>query len=648
MLIWTFCFGTLVTIVFVTLKILNWKVQCWFCGFFTRVPWRKKNSFVCQQCGQYNGFTRDGDYNKIIPSQFQSELNPICRYQANSTFKSHSNILCLDCANNQAIIVQKLSEYVPKYEDSDEELKRYAHMLELTYGLCDDCHMKVNDRVRKLDSKLLPSFIEWWHEKRRRTPVTENPVKRKTRRKYLAWLELLIVVRILSIICFACIITGPLLTEISRQTCLVHVMPGNKSYTYKFVEVFWSKPCRQYSRDYCSQILAYSQHLSLSSEGQLWFTSLLLCLQATLIIIDGFHLENAQNSHQLSMYRHGVKSCTLLYNVLVLLISANILLSLLMNYESFRWIIDHQTPHFLSSNFSVKICFLLGFIFLLLIVIILFVIKIWSSFFLKDFKSQHKTLKETWPNDTSIHSNSNNSASFRRIIGLQSSDSISYYSTPTNRHHHHHPNSSIISSQGSLNSSRKSLEDEMAATRISPIIQSTNTFRPSVLESANSYCPSVTGSYYSVVNPPPHHPPPPPPSLFSTHSAMMGRQRVESLRSNEDGLSCLSSVSRCNKANSGYYTCNNNNNNNSNDHLKSISPTHSTRSTSGKRRSSGSSRRKRRTGLIRFILFLLFGRLETRQDVLYELTCLANAVLLSIVIYCTCRLMFCLISIFGI
>ncbi|VDQ00884.1 unnamed protein product [Trichobilharzia regenti] len=621
MLIWTFCFGTLVSIIFVTLKILNWKVQCWFCGFCTRVPWRKKNSFVCQQCGQYNGFTRDGDYNKIIPSQFQSELNPTCRYQANSKFKSHSNILCLDCTNNQAIIVQKLSEYVPKYKDSDEEIKRYAHMLELTYGLCNDCHMKVNDRVRKLDSKLLPSFIEWWHEKRRTTPVTENPVKRKTRRKYLAWLELLIVVRIISIICFACIITGPLLSEISRQTCLVHVLPGNKSYMYKFVEVFWSKPCRQYSRCYCSQILVYSQHLSLSSDGQLWFTLLLLCLQATLIIVDGLQLENAQNSHQLSMYRHGVKSLILLYNVTVLLISANILLSLLMNYAGFRGFIIHQTV--LSSNFSVKIWFAL------------------------DFKSQHKTLKETWPNDTSTHdnNNSNNSTYLKHVIGLQSSDSISYYSTPSIRRDNHHSHSSIISSQGSLNSSRKSLEDEMAGTRISPITQSTNAFRPSVLESVNSYCPSVTGSYYSVMNPPP---PQRPPSLLSTHSNLTGRRRVESLRSNEDALSCLSSVSRCNKVNSGYYTSDNNNNNdNSNDHLNSISPTHSIRSSSRKRRS-GSSKRKRRTGLIRFILFLLFGRLETRQDVLYELTCLANAVLLSIVIYCTCRLMFCLFSIFGI
>lgn len=46
------------------------RVNCWFCNTDQQVPWSSRDSFVCTQCDQYNGFTADGDYNKRISEQF--------------------------------------------------------------------------------------------------------------------------------------------------------------------------------------------------------------------------------------------------------------------------------------------------------------------------------------------------------------------------------------------------------------------------------------------------------------------------------------------------------------------------------------------------------------------------------------------------
>lgn len=35
-----------------------------------------RKAFVCPQCGQYNGFKEDGDYDRFIPEQRYEYLNP--------------------------------------------------------------------------------------------------------------------------------------------------------------------------------------------------------------------------------------------------------------------------------------------------------------------------------------------------------------------------------------------------------------------------------------------------------------------------------------------------------------------------------------------------------------------------------------------
>ncbi|CAH8294534.1 unnamed protein product [Schistosoma turkestanicum] len=150
MLVLALCLGVFSIFIMLIVKFLYWKVQCWFCGYTTRASWSRKTSFVCQQCGQYNGFKSDGDYNKVIPSQYIAELNPINFHQVRGTFSSHSDVLCPDCTRNQNIIIQKLSEYNPKDDKSDEEIKEYTRQLELKYSLCSGCYRKVNDKLRQV------------------------------------------------------------------------------------------------------------------------------------------------------------------------------------------------------------------------------------------------------------------------------------------------------------------------------------------------------------------------------------------------------------------------------------------------------------------------------------------------------------------
>ncbi|XP_018645439.1 hypothetical protein Smp_159910 [Schistosoma mansoni] len=347
------------------------QVQCWFCGHTASTSWSRKTSFVCQQCGQYNGFTSDGDYNKVIPSQFSAELNPVNFSKARGTFSSHSDVLCPDCTRNQNTIVQKLSEYTPKNDRSDEEIKEYTRLLELEYGLCSSCYRKVNDKLRQ------------------------------------------------------------------------------------------------------------------------------------------------------------------------------------------------------------------------------------------------KTLKDTWPSHV-------------KLPCLQSTDSISYYSTPS----HHSTNYTMDSL---INSSGRSLEDELADTKLFSATKNyNNVFRPSVLSSSN-ISPSAIGSQHSTVNSRHSFRSS---NMYSTHYNPMKQQMIESGQRDDDNLSYLSSVSHY-KPNC--YTLDSN----SSGHL----PTNLTQSMV--KHKSNSSKRKRRTGLIHFVLCLLFGRLETWKDVCLELTCLANAIFLSIVIYCTYRLMYCLVNVFD-
>ncbi|KAK4471134.1 hypothetical protein MN116_005530 [Schistosoma mekongi] len=503
------CFGFCSALMLLIVRLLHWKVKCWFCEFTAYTPWSKRNSFVCQQCGQYNGFTSDGNYNKVIPSQFTTELNPTGFRQVHATFTSRSDVLCSDCAHNQNIIIQKLSEYIPENKTSDDDIKEYTRLLDLKYSLCLICYQKVTERIRTLDSKLLPNFIEWWHDRRKTTSVNRDSFSHKTHRETLAWLELLVVLRVIVILCFLSVVTGPLLTEIGKQTCLIHVAT-KKSYTYKLIEVFLSSNCRHYFRGYCTEILAYSQHFSPSIFGQILFTSLMFFLQITLIVMYGFGYINTHCPHQRLMYHDGLQSMVLVYDVSMLLISTNIFLSFLPNIDNSN-VINFIT---FSTSF-IHITSLCFFVLMTSLIIIIYGTKIWLSFFRNDCMSQQKTLRNTWPGGSGLSC-------------LQSNDSMTYYRIPS------YCSVNLITS--SLNSSGKSLEDKLAAATISPV-KSENIFRPSVF--SDTTCSSVVGSQYSTLSSYSAESS----SLYFTQYDTTERQVVESYQPNEDALSYPLSIS---------------------------------------------------------------------------------------------------------
>nr|XP_029709579.1 uncharacterized protein LOC115255629 isoform X1 [Aedes albopictus] len=138
------------------------RVNCWFCNVNTRVPYESSNSWFCPSCTQYNGFTEDGDYNREIPAQYQSRLNP----QANITdddkisYSTPHNGLCFGCNRNQELKIHQLASFVPDVEeDYDEEVEEYKRELEQTYKLCSRCERVVKRTLNDVKRNILGSKL---------------------------------------------------------------------------------------------------------------------------------------------------------------------------------------------------------------------------------------------------------------------------------------------------------------------------------------------------------------------------------------------------------------------------------------------------------------------------------------------------------
>ena len=138
------------------------KKNCWFCNSLNCVSIFKTNSWTCANCKQYNGFTKDGDYNKIIPEMFNNNnstaINNSYTIRNKNSFKkniSNKNGLCEKCNINQEIKLNKLTNYESKNEDTyDFEIEMYRNYLDKLYDLCDMCKSKVKFEIRKQDGIL--------------------------------------------------------------------------------------------------------------------------------------------------------------------------------------------------------------------------------------------------------------------------------------------------------------------------------------------------------------------------------------------------------------------------------------------------------------------------------------------------------------
>ncbi|XP_074031711.1 uncharacterized protein isoform X2 [Leptinotarsa decemlineata] len=121
--------------------------NCWFCNAWTKVPYRNRNSFDCPSCLQYNGFDKDGGYNKVIEAQHNTSFTEL-----NTTKKTepYTNGLCTYCNNNQQLKVYQLAQFTPINEETyDKEVEHFQKQLDKSYKLCKKCDKVLKSTIEK-------------------------------------------------------------------------------------------------------------------------------------------------------------------------------------------------------------------------------------------------------------------------------------------------------------------------------------------------------------------------------------------------------------------------------------------------------------------------------------------------------------------
>ena len=122
-----------------------YKASCWFCSNRQAITFSERNSWICEQCDQYNGFKKDGDYNKEIRGQkSDAPVQMTKKYASSYEFKKENSNLCDTCNRNQELKMHQLKQFEPHDEkNEDEELAEHTAHLERTYRLCRSCKKPV-------------------------------------------------------------------------------------------------------------------------------------------------------------------------------------------------------------------------------------------------------------------------------------------------------------------------------------------------------------------------------------------------------------------------------------------------------------------------------------------------------------------------
>ncbi|XP_021180893.3 uncharacterized protein LOC110369702 [Helicoverpa armigera] len=157
---------------------LPWRVNCWFCNSDFWVKYPERNCWTCPKCEQYNGFTKDGDYNKPITACSDQGI------QTPKVFRNSppKNGLCKMCNINQQLKVTQLANFVPMNEKKfDDEIESYKMQLEKAYKLCSPCRRVLQMKLHKeketlLGSKLLETRTS---ERINQKQLKENKLLRK-------------------------------------------------------------------------------------------------------------------------------------------------------------------------------------------------------------------------------------------------------------------------------------------------------------------------------------------------------------------------------------------------------------------------------------------------------------------------------------
>ncbi|KAH8380796.1 hypothetical protein KR009_000056 [Drosophila setifemur] len=201
----------------------NARVNCWFCNADARVPFLERNSWTCAQCEQYNGFTKDGDYNRDMTAQRDCSTHSsqrgslgssICANSyyadllATSPSTTQANGLCDPCNEAQRMKVEKLSQFEPKIESRfDRELKVYREQLEQQYRLCSSCERHVSKVLLEkkkmvLSSKFLNFIIKG--AALLKQPHFNRLANAQRQRKLQRIRRLMTILTVVNIVCLLC------------------------------------------------------------------------------------------------------------------------------------------------------------------------------------------------------------------------------------------------------------------------------------------------------------------------------------------------------------------------------------------------------------------------------------------------------------
>ncbi|CAG4912689.1 unnamed protein product [Colias eurytheme] len=147
-----------------------WRVNCWFCNNNFWIKYIQRNCWTCPKCEQYNGFTKDGDYNKVL-------ISPVDQIKTPNVFHKSpaKNGLCKMCNINQQLKVTQLANFVPMNENNfEQEIEFYKAQLEKAYKLCSPCRKVLQTKLHKEKESLLGSKLL-----EARTPEKKNNKKEK-------------------------------------------------------------------------------------------------------------------------------------------------------------------------------------------------------------------------------------------------------------------------------------------------------------------------------------------------------------------------------------------------------------------------------------------------------------------------------------
>eukprot|EP00743_Colponemidia_sp_Colp-15_P011191 GILK01012453.1.p1 GENE.GILK01012453.1~~GILK01012453.1.p1 ORF type:complete len:506 (+),score=83.12 GILK01012453.1:34-1551(+) len=169
------------------------KVNCWFCNKDSKVVRHAYNSWICPHCDQYNGFTKDGNYNQDISSltahhsyttnTYSTDSAGLSRSSPRPSSSTHASPLCASCAHNTLQYVQSIAQFEPSNEARfQQEAEEYRENMERLYRLCNRCSETVQTSLTTLDDKLRKERFNQSLERSRKmlTSIAPIPTSRET------------------------------------------------------------------------------------------------------------------------------------------------------------------------------------------------------------------------------------------------------------------------------------------------------------------------------------------------------------------------------------------------------------------------------------------------------------------------------------